>query len=146
MAALTNDRTVTTKYRNNAECLHILEYPVKTATTIYKGAMVVIDAATGYAIPAVAGTANFFIGIALEQVATGAGASGSKTVAVAVEALWEENLTGAAITDVGDPVYAADDNSLTLTAGTNTPVGWIEKLVGTNRVLVRGKPIGAPIS
>jgi hypothetical protein len=109
------------------------ELPVATATTIYEGAMVGLTA--GYARGLVAG--DPFQGHAEKQVVN-AGADGAKKVRVlrGIYSL-EVTIASIAVTDVGSPVYASADGTLTLTAGANSLVGVVEQYVATNTCVVR---------
>lgn len=109
----------------------IVEYPVAASTTIYAGAFVVIDA-NGWATKMVGGTANQkFVGVAVETADNSTGANGAKRVKVlrrhgAVVERIASSLTQAS---VGLIAYAADDNNITTTAGTNTAVGRIVEFI-----------------
>ncbi|RMD64632.1 hypothetical protein D6833_04170 [Candidatus Parcubacteria bacterium] len=106
-----------------------------TAHTVYKGSLVMCDVSDtdGYfravpdtsVTPAAAG--DIFGGIALEkqEVTSGDTADGSKKVTVAVDGVWGFPVGSIAITDIGAPAYASDDDTITTTATNNLWVGTI---------------------
>jgi len=108
--------------------------PVKASTLIYEGAAVGDDGA-GYMRGCVAG--DPFRGFAQSQADNSAVATdGAINVDVIAEGKVEVTLSGVAITDVGKPGYVSDDGTFTLTAGTNTKIGWVHRYVGTNTCVV----------
>ena len=112
------------------------DHPVLNAVKIYEGAIVSITAA-GYA-KGYAGTDVFFAGIADRQADNSAGAAGDIKVRVRRDIHTRVmDLSGAALADVGDAVYASDDGTLTKTATSNLYVGIIEAFLSTGKVLVR---------
>jgi len=100
--------------------------------TIYKGAVVCIepDDVDGYVQANLSGltpdSAFVFAGIALEKKATVAADTGDGDVkiAVAMGGVWAFAVgsTGIAVTDIGAPVYASDDQTLTTS---NSAALWI---------------------
>ncbi|MCB0384075.1 MAG: hypothetical protein KDD43_01685 [Bdellovibrionales bacterium] len=89
-------------------------FTVKSGSTIYVGSLVGIEAATGHIKPFVTGAGIQFVGMALEKVV----GDGSLDCLVDTEGfnLSKVSVTGvSAITDIGSPVYASNDNDLTLT-------------------------------
>ncbi|MBI4716587.1 MAG: hypothetical protein HY763_02190 [Planctomycetes bacterium] len=115
-------------------------YAVGAAKHVYKGALVGI-AATGYAQPLSAG--DRFAGIAYEECDNSAGAAAAKTVRVYTLGDFGHSLTGAAITDVGRPVFASDDATLTFAAVGNSYVGIVQDFVSTGNIILRIDPEGA---
>ncbi len=116
MAALTADRN--TKERD----AKTFSFPVKAATKIFAGSLVVIDA-TGYAAPGSVATTHKVVGRAAEQVDNSAGANGA--VSVKVERGCFRFLNSAAgdliaLADVGADCYIVDDQTVAKTNGTNT--------------------------
>lgn len=108
-------------------------YGVKTGTTIYKGALVAVDA-TGYAVPAV-GTAVRVVGVAYETVAN-TGASGSVTVRVWRSGTFQFNASGMAVTNIGAKVYVTDDNTVQLSPTSTIQVGVITEFISATSVRV----------
>lgn len=105
----------------------LADYPVAASTKIYEGALVGIAAATGYAINLLANTTDFFAGVAYRQCDNSGGAAGDKKVRVRRgnygKLYVQVAVTGATQAGVGDTVYATDENTFTMTASTNKPVG-----------------------
>ena len=125
MAALTAD--ITTRRLGQPDSIQ-QPVPVAAAVKVFAGSIVAVK--VGYGQPAVESDAGSYAVIAMEQVDNLAGAAGDKTVKTerhGIFALRHETAT-LAVTDVGVLVYAKDDNLITKTAGTNTPVGRIFKL------------------
>lgn len=102
-------------------------YLMATNIKLYAGAFVVVNA-SGYAADMIGGTASqLFVGTCLETTDNTGGANGAKRVKVRrlrghIETRVATGLTQAS---VGLPAYAADDNTITTTAGTNTQIGYI---------------------
>lgn len=109
------------------------EMEVVAADTIYEGAAVGDDGA-GRARPLVAG--DPFRGFAETKVDNEAGAAGDKRVRLRTFGLVRLTLAAAAITDVGKPVYASDDDTFTLTASGNSYVGRVHRYIAGNDVIV----------
>ena len=108
-----------------------VDAPIYLATTIYKWSFVGLNE-TGYLVQYVAPaagttvTGNKFIGISVEHVAAAdVVASGDRTCRVLMDGYFTAYLSGVAITDVLKPVFASDDNTLTLVAGNGACVGYI---------------------
>ncbi|MBJ3776391.1 capsid cement protein [Acuticoccus mangrovi] len=102
------------------------EFPVIASDIIYEGAAVGENAA-GYSRPLVAG--DPFQGFAVAKVDNATGAAGDKRVTVRRKGLIRLTVAGAsAITaNDGSKVYAADDNTFTLTAGSNSLIGVVAR-------------------
>jgi len=112
-------------------------FRVKGTTTVYRGAIVGLTSA-GYARGLVAGDA--FAGVAFEQIDNLAGDDGDKSVRVYTLGDFEHAVSGAAQTDVGRPVFASADDTLTLTGTANSYVGVVQDLVSSGVVIVRIDP------
>ena len=100
---------------------------------IYEGAAVG-DNGSGYARPLVAG--DPFWGFCLENCDNSTGSAGDKKVHVRTRGRIQLAVSSAAITDIGNAVYASDDATFTLTASTNTHIGRIVGFVSTGVVIV----------
>lgn len=117
-------------------------FVVNSGSTIYRGAMVSVNAA-GYLIPAFDTASTHFAGVALDKVV----GDGVKTCEVdiggcMVKALHEDgSLT---IANVGDSVVADTDEQVTsVGTGTNDiPVGVIAEVVSATVVWVRCRGFG----
>ncbi len=109
--------------------------PVCLSDILYEGGMLSWRS-TGYVGPLVAG--EKFAGHAAEGVDNSTGANGDRDIDVYEgEYLAEVTLTSVAITDERKPVYASDDATLTLTPGSNSFGGFVEKYVRANTAIVR---------
>lgn len=107
------------------------DFPVIAADIIYQGAAVG-DNGSGYARPLQAG--DPFRGFADYKADNATGAAGDIAVRTRVRGVVKLSITSLAITDVGKAVFASDDNTFTLTEGSNSHVGrvvkWLETGVG----------------
>ena len=90
---------------------------VGTVVHVYKGGFVGLNA-SGYARPLTAG--DRLLGLAYEEADNSSGSNGDDTVRVFTVGDFDHALTGAAVTDIGRPVFASDDATLTFTADGNT--------------------------
>lgn len=107
--------------------------PAALNTLVYEGAMVGDNA--GYGRGLVAG--DRFRGHALEQCDNSTGAAGAKFIRIRRgKYRLVVTITSVAVTDVGKTVYASDDATYTLARSGNTPVGHVERYIGTNTALV----------
>lgn len=112
----------------------VAEYPVIASDIIYEGAAVG-ENGSGYARPLVA--ADPFLGFAESKVDNAAGAAGDKTVRVKNRGKIQLAIAAVAITANDRPkVYASDDNTFTLTAGSNTLIGTVYQWVSTGIAIV----------
>jgi hypothetical protein len=102
-------------------------FPVVASDVIYQGAAVG-DNGSGYARPLEAG--DPFRGFADVKADNSNGAAGAITVRTRTRGRIKLPITSLAITDVGKDVYASDDDTFTLTQGSNTRIGhvvaWLE--------------------
>jgi hypothetical protein len=94
---------------------------------IYEGAAVG-DNASGLARPLAAG--DPFFGFAMRRADNSAGAASALNVAVRTEGAVSLAVVGAAsAADVSSIVYASDDATFTLTVGSNTIIGKVQRWV-----------------
>ncbi len=108
--------------------------PVIASDIIYEGAAVGLVAATGHARPLTA--VDRFAGFAIAQADNSAGAAAAINVEVGECGLIELTVTGVVITDVGQPVYATDDNTFTMLPVGGAFVGFIKRFVSTGVAVV----------
>lgn len=107
-------------------------FGVLANAVIYEGSMV--GSSSGYARPLTAG--DQFLGHAWAAV-TGTAANGGVECRVRTgKYRLVVTLASIAVTDVGKPVYASDDGTLTLTQSTNSRVGKVARYVTTNTCVV----------
>jgi len=108
------------------------EFP-QDAATVYEGAM--LGDNSGYARGLVAGDA--FLGHATEYYDNSGGSQGDHNIKrMRGRYRGKVTLTGVAVTDVGAQVYASADDTLTLTPGSNSRVGVVDRYVTTNTAIV----------
>lgn len=93
--------------------------PVKGATTIHQGALVVMDA--GLAVPGRTATGLIAVGVSQETVVN-SGTDGAKKVPTERGTFDFANLGADAVTeaDIGKDCYIVDDQTVAKTSGTNT--------------------------
>ena len=112
-------------------------FPVKAQTHVYKGGFVGLDL-NGYAQPLVAG--NQAVGLAYEEIDNTSTTDGELSVRVFTEGDFAHALTGAALTNIGDAVYASADDTLTFTATANSLVGVCMDRPAVNEIILRLEP------
>lgn len=95
------------------------EYPVQAAEKIYQGSAVGIVAADGYADVLAAGMV--FVGFAEKTADNTGGAAGAIRVRCRREGQVKLVVVGVDATKVGEPVFATDDDTFTLTSAANRP-------------------------
>ena len=93
--------------------------PVKGATTIHQGGLVVMD--TGLAVPGRTATGLIAVGVA-QQTVVNSGADGAKKVPTERGCFKFANLGADAVTaaDIQKDCYIVDDQTVAKTSGTNT--------------------------
>lgn len=113
----------------------IEEYPVIAADIIYQGAAVG-ENGSGYSRPLAAG--DPFQGFAAEKVDNAAGAAGAQTVRVRTRGKVRLAVAGATAITANDrpAVYAADDDTFTLTAGSNSLIGFVSRWISSGVAIV----------
>jgi len=108
----------------------------------YKGSMISISETSGeegYGHALVAG--ELFAGHALDDFDNTDGDDGDINIQVRANRYrLLVTLTDVAITNIGDNVYASDDGTYTLTAGSNTLVGYVSRYVGADSCEVQFVP------
>ncbi len=110
------------------------EYPVIATDIIYQGAAVG-ENASGYARPLAAG--DPFLGFAEAIADNSSGAAGAITVNVKKRGNIVLPIAAIAITANDRPVvYASDDDTFTLTASTNSPIGTVSRWISTGLAVV----------
>lgn len=104
------------------------EFDVIASDIIYGGAAVG-DNGSGYARPLQAG--DPFRGFAEQKADNSTGSAGDIAVRTKTHGLIKLPISGLAIDDVGKDVYASDDDTFTLTEGSNTRIGHVHAFVET---------------
>ena len=110
------------------ELADINELPVIASDIIFRGAAVG-DNGSGFSRPLQAG--DPFRGFALAQADNSSGAAGAVNVEVRERGKIVLPITSLAIDDVGKDVYASDDDTFTLTQGSNTRIGFVSRFIST---------------
>ena len=118
-------------------------YPVAAGSLIHKGALVARDQ-NGYAIALTAASANF-IGLAYEQIDNTAGDNGDQHVRVYTIGDFTLPLAGTTQTDIGRPVFATEDDTLSLAGEDGPYVGLIIDRLAGEQVVLRIDPTRAQI-
>lgn len=109
----------------------INELTVAAGVTVYEGAFTFALKADGTAVvasPAI--STHAFAGIAIEKATAG------NRVRVKDRGKVTMPVTGASAASVGAIVYASADDTLTLTASTNVPVGYVSRHITSTTCLV----------
>lgn len=125
--------TLTQDTPRTYEVGNINAFPVIADDALFEGAAVG-DNGSGYARPLVAG--DRFLGFAEEQTNNINGAAGDIRVRVKNVGLIILAVSGAVITDVGQPVYASDDDTFTLDAVGNSYIGLVYRWESSGVVVV----------
>jgi len=117
--------------------------PVAASAHIYKGALVGINRATGYARNLVAN--DVFAGIAYEEMDNSAGLDGDLSVRLYTQGDFVLTTNNATQAWVGAPVYAADSEVTGVIPVVGASYcGLLMAVVGTNLGIVRIQPMAAP--
>ena len=110
------------------------EIPVIASDIVYEGAAVGVVIASGHARPLAA--TDRFAGFAEAKADNAAGAAAAINVRVVESGKIQLSVSGAVITDVGQPVYATDDNAFTFTPTAAVFVGFVHRFVSSGVVVV----------
>lgn len=108
--------------------------PVIASDIIYEGAAVGIVAASGHARPLAAG--DSFGGFAEEKADNSAGGAAAINVKLIESGKIQLSVTGVAITDVGQPVYASDDDTFSMLPTAGPFVGFVHRFVSSGVAVV----------
>lgn len=110
------------------------DYPVVASDIIYEGAAVGIVDASGHARPLT--SSDRFVGFAAKQTDNSAGAAAAKNVHVIEDGKIQLSISGAVITDVGQPVYATDDDTFVFLPTGGVFIGYVHRFVSAGVVVV----------
>jgi hypothetical protein len=113
----------------------INEFPVIAADIIYEGSAVGLVSASGHARPLT--SADRFVGFCEKQVDNSDGAAAALYVRVKKRGKIQLSVSGAVITDIGNPVYATDDNTFVFLPTGGVFVGFVHRFVSSGIVIVR---------
>lgn len=114
------------------------DLPVIASEIIYQGAAVGLVAGTGHARPLVAG--DRFAGFAESQCDNSTGAAAAKRVRVLTDTDIVLSVSGAVITDVGQPVYASDDATFSFSPVGGSFIGFVRSWQSAGVVVVDCAP------
>jgi len=121
-----------------------LDYAVKTGVKIFQGALVGLEAASGFARPLVAGDA--LLGHSMDEYDNTDGADGDiKAKVLAGDAAKGYLLTvlvdGVVVTSINAAVFASDDGTLSLTdGGSDSEVGKVANYIEDGKAVVQFLP------
>ena len=107
----------------------------------YEGCAVFLDAA-GRGTDVKVDANTVFAGIAISEVDNSSGAADALNVEVWGDGDFQLPVTGATLALQGTPVYASDNFTFTMTAGTNPPIGTLTKFVSTGIGIVTIRGLG----
>jgi hypothetical protein len=110
------------------------EIPVIASDIIYEGAAVGVVDATGHARPLNA--ADRFVGFAEAKADNSAGTAAAINVRLIASGEVQLSVTGAVITDVGQPVYATDDDTFVFLPTGAVFIGFVKRFVSSGVVVV----------
>lgn len=112
----------------------INEFPVIASDIIYEGAAVGVVAGTGHARPLNA--ADRFVGFAERLADNSAGLAAAINVRANCCGCVQLAVSGAVITDIGQPVYATDDDTFVFLPTGGVFVGFVRRFVSSGVVIV----------
>lgn len=110
------------------------EIPVIAADIIYEGAAVGAVVGTGHARPLT--SVDVFAGFAEQKADNSAGAAAAINVRTVTKGVVKLSVSGAVITDIGQPVYATDDNTFVFLPTGGVFIGFVRRYVSSGVVEV----------
>lgn len=110
------------------------DIPVIAADIIYEGAAVGVVVGTGHARPLAAG--DLFAGFAQYKADNSAGAAAAMYVRTIKKGSIQLSVGGAVITDLGQPVYATDDDTFSFSPVGGVFIGFVKRFVESGVVVV----------
>lgn len=116
------------------------EIPMIAADIIYEGAAVGIVIASGHARPLT--SVDKFAGLCEQKSDNSAGAAAAKNVRVVSKGTAKLSISGAVITDVGQPVYATDDDTFVFLPTGGIFIGMARRFVESGIMEVEFDAIG----
>lgn len=141
--AVTADNTVFMESKHLDHEGMKVDFEVAATTVIYKNSFVGLNPTgylTSYVAPAVytgvTATGTKFVGIALEHIASQT-SDGDARCSVLIDGYFVYTLTGATRIDVGTPVFASDNATLSMDGTAGVCIGYIVGPAGTNEALVK---------
>lgn len=116
------------------EQANINHLKVIASDIIYEGAAVGKVDASGHCRPLVGG--DKFVGFAARKADNSAGAAGDINVELFRSGRIELSVSGAVITDVGQPVFATDDDTFVFSPVGASFIGYVDRFVSSGVVIV----------
>lgn len=110
------------------------DIPMIASDIIYNGAAVGIVKTSGHARPLAAG--DIFGGIAVEKKDNSSGSAADLNIQVQRRGSFKASVSGAVITDVGQPVYATDDDTFVFSPVGAVFIGFVKRFVSSGVVIV----------
>jgi hypothetical protein len=110
------------------------QFPVIASDIVYEGAAVGLVDATGHARPLT--SVDRFAGFAEFKADNSAGAAAAINVQVVESGKAQLSVTGAVITDMGQPVYASDDDTFSFSPVGGVFVGFVHRFVSAGVAIV----------
>jgi len=105
------------------------DIPVVATDIIYEGAAVGVVTGSGHARPLT--SADKFAGFAAYKADNSTGAAAAINVHVIKKGAIQLAITGAVITDIGQPVYAQDDNTFSFIKTSGVFIGFMRRFVSS---------------
>lgn len=104
---------------------------------VFKGTMLNVVTATGFAQPADDAAGEVFAGVVMEKLVQAvAAAAGTNKVRVAIQGIFTFNAAGLTQADVNKRVNVLDDNTVTLAGANTVRVGTIVEVISATRARV----------
>jgi len=110
------------------------EYPVVAADIIYEGSAVGLVIGSGHARPLT--SVDRFVGFSEAKADNAAGAAAASNVRTIKRGAVKLAVTGAVITDVGQAVYATDDNAFSFVPTGGVFIGFMRRYVSAGVAIV----------
>jgi len=132
--------TLTADTRRDLVLGEVNEIPVITTDIIYEGAAVGIVIASGHARPLT--SVDKFAGFCEQKCDNSTGAAAAKNVRIVTKGTIKLSISGAVITDVGQPVYATDDNVFVFLPTGGVFIGYARRFYSSGIMEVEFDAIG----
>lgn len=122
-------------YEGGKDVIEERAIPAIASDIIYDGAAVGVVDASGHGRPLVGG--DRFVGFANAQADNSAGAAAAIDIDLRTSGKIQLAVSGAVITDRGQPVYASDDDTFTFSPVGGSFIGFVHRFVSAGIVIVR---------
>jgi hypothetical protein len=113
-----------------------LPFPVAAQTTVYKGALVCLNA-EGYLVPATDTAGLRFVGVARDGADNSQGTDGDLEVVVVTQGSIVVAKSGASASDVGESAFCSDDETVALATTNEVYAGLIVAVCDSGHVRLR---------